>query len=114
MVGDRQTVTGRLADAHVARDHRLEDQFREVLAQYRYGAQPSGPRGLDCAKVVTPVAKQRATAQVVLPDRKKTFCFILGPELLTGRSVTKAVVNSIVLILILDYFLTRFLLYIQK
>ncbi len=30
------------------------------------------------------------------------------------RSVTKAVVNSIVMILILDYFLTRFLLYIQK
>src|SRR6266568_2787209 len=31
-----------------------------------------------------------------------------------GRSVTKAVVNSIVLILILDYFLTRFLLYFEK
>lgn len=31
-----------------------------------------------------------------------------------GRSVTKAVVNSIVLILILDYFLTRFLLYVQR
>ena len=31
-----------------------------------------------------------------------------------GRSVTKAVVNSIVSILILDYFLTRILLYIQK
>jgi phospholipid/cholesterol/gamma-HCH transport system permease protein len=31
-----------------------------------------------------------------------------------GRSVTKAVVNSIVLILILDYFLTRLLLYIQR
>jgi phospholipid/cholesterol/gamma-HCH transport system permease protein len=31
-----------------------------------------------------------------------------------GRSVTKAVVNSIVLILILDYFLTRFLFEIQK
>ena len=31
-----------------------------------------------------------------------------------GRSVTKAVVNSIVLIVILDYFLTRFLLYVQK
>ncbi|MGN6385114.1 MAG: MlaE family ABC transporter permease [Verrucomicrobiota bacterium] len=30
-----------------------------------------------------------------------------------GRSVTKAVVNSIVLILILDYFLTRFLLFIN-
>jgi phospholipid/cholesterol/gamma-HCH transport system permease protein len=36
-----------------------------------------------------------------------------GPRAI-GRSVTKAVVNSIVLILILDYFLTRFLLYIQK
>jgi phospholipid/cholesterol/gamma-HCH transport system permease protein len=31
-----------------------------------------------------------------------------------GRSVTKAVVNSIVLILILDYFLTRFLMFFQK
>ena len=30
-----------------------------------------------------------------------------------GRSVTKAVVNSIVLILILDYFLTRFLLFVD-
>jgi phospholipid/cholesterol/gamma-HCH transport system permease protein len=31
-----------------------------------------------------------------------------------GRSVTKSVVNSIVLILILDYFLTRLLLYFEK
>ena len=31
-----------------------------------------------------------------------------------GRSVTKAVVNSIVLILIFDYFVTRFLLYFEK
>jgi phospholipid/cholesterol/gamma-HCH transport system permease protein len=31
-----------------------------------------------------------------------------------GRTVTKAVVNSIVVILILDYFLTRLLMYIQK
>ncbi len=31
-----------------------------------------------------------------------------------GRSVTKAVVNSIVLILILDYFLTRFMLHFEK
>jgi phospholipid/cholesterol/gamma-HCH transport system permease protein len=30
-----------------------------------------------------------------------------------GRSVTKAVVNSIVLILILDYFVTRFLMYLE-
>ena len=31
-----------------------------------------------------------------------------------GRSVTKAVVNAIVLILILDYFVTRFLLYFER
>jgi phospholipid/cholesterol/gamma-HCH transport system permease protein len=31
-----------------------------------------------------------------------------------GRSVTKAVVNSIVLILILDYFVTRFLLFFER
>ncbi|HXG46268.1 MAG TPA: ABC transporter permease [Methylomirabilota bacterium] len=31
-----------------------------------------------------------------------------------GRSVTKAVVNSIVLILTLDYFLTRFLIYFEE
>ncbi|HTD67911.1 MAG TPA: ABC transporter permease [Candidatus Limnocylindria bacterium] len=31
-----------------------------------------------------------------------------------GRSVTKAVVNSIVLVLIFDYFLTRFLLYFEE
>ena len=31
-----------------------------------------------------------------------------------GRSVTKAVVNSIVIILILDYFVTRFMLFVQQ
>lgn len=36
-----------------------------------------------------------------------------GPRSI-GRSVTKAVVNSIVVVLILDYILTRALLYIQK
>jgi phospholipid/cholesterol/gamma-HCH transport system permease protein len=58
----------------------------------------------------------------------KSFCFALtigtvschqglvtigGPRGI-GRSVTKAVVNSIVLILILDYFLTRFLLQLEQ
>ncbi len=57
----------------------------------------------------------------------KSFCFAIiigvvschqglttigGPRGI-GRSVTKAVVNSIALILIFDYFLTRLLLYIQ-
>jgi phospholipid/cholesterol/gamma-HCH transport system permease protein len=31
-----------------------------------------------------------------------------------GRSVTKAVVNSIILILILDYFLTRMLMHLDR
>jgi phospholipid/cholesterol/gamma-HCH transport system permease protein len=30
-----------------------------------------------------------------------------------GRSVTKAVVNSVVFILIIDYFLTRMLIYLE-
>jgi len=38
----------------------------------------------------------------------------LGGPRGVGRSVTKAVVNSLVLILILDYFLTRFLLAIDR
>ncbi len=57
----------------------------------------------------------------------KTWCFAIvigvvachqglatigGPRGI-GRSVTKSVVNSIVMILILDYFLTRLLLYIE-
>jgi len=58
----------------------------------------------------------------------KTFCFAVVVGLVSchqglvtiggprgiGRSVTKAVVNSIVLILILDYFLTRLLLYFEE
>ena len=40
------------------------------------------------------------------------FQTIGGPRGI-GRSVTKAVVNSIVLILILDYYLTRFLMYFE-
>jgi phospholipid/cholesterol/gamma-HCH transport system permease protein len=58
----------------------------------------------------------------------KSYCFALvigvischqglttvgGPRGI-GRSVTKAVVNSIVVVLILDYILTRFLLYFEK
>src|SRR6266542_595617 len=58
--------------------------------------------------------------------KSEVFAVVIGPVcchqgLVTiggprgiGRSVTKAVVNSIVLILILDYFLTRFLLYFRK
>jgi phospholipid/cholesterol/gamma-HCH transport system permease protein len=64
-------------------------------------------------------------AKDVLNGVFKSFCFALaigtvcchqglqtigGPRGI-GRSVTKAVVNSIVLILLLDYFLTRWLIY---
>ncbi|MGB9601312.1 MAG: MlaE family ABC transporter permease, partial [Limisphaerales bacterium] len=41
------------------------------------------------------------------------FATIGGPRGI-GRSVTKSVVNSIVLVLILDYFITRFLIYFEK
>ncbi len=42
-------------------------------------------------KLVTPAEKNTAEAQqVILPDRKKTVCYILGPTLLTGRSIGTA------------------------
>ena len=67
-------------------------------------------------------------ARHILHGLFKAFCFAVvigtvschqglqtigGPRGI-GRSVTKAVVNSIVLILILDYFLTRFLLQFDR
>ncbi len=64
----------------------------------------------------------------VLNGLFKSFCFAVTIGLVSchqglttlggprgiGRSVTKAVVNSIVMILILDYLLTRFLMYFEK
>ncbi|HET9727808.1 MAG TPA: protein translocase subunit SecD [Acidimicrobiia bacterium] len=41
-------------------------------------------------KLVTPRAQDVADSTVVLPDRKKTACFLLGPTLMTGRGIDSA------------------------
>src|ERR1044072_3485514 len=73
------------------------------------------------------ILREMVTAKDVLNGLIKSFVFAVvigvvschqglqtigGPRGI-GRSVTKAVVNSIVLILILDYFVTRFLMYFE-
>jgi phospholipid/cholesterol/gamma-HCH transport system permease protein len=64
-------------------------------------------------EVANGVAKSFVFAVVIgVVSCHQGFQTIGGPRGI-GRSVTKAVVNSIVMILILDYFLTRFLMYFE-
>ena len=66
---------------------------------------------VDLGKVVNGLLKSFIFAVVVgVVSCHQGLQTIGGPRGI-GRSVTKAVVNSIVLILILDYFVTRFLMY---
>jgi phospholipid/cholesterol/gamma-HCH transport system permease protein len=66
---------------------------------------------VDLGKVVNGLFKSLIFAVVVgVVSCHQGLQTIGGPRGI-GRSVTKAVVNSIVLILILDYFVTRFLMY---
>src|SRR5438046_5754387 len=66
---------------------------------------------VDLGKVVNGMLKSFIFAVVVgVVSCHQGLQTIGGPRGI-GRSVTKAVVNSIVLILILDYFVTRFLMY---
>jgi phospholipid/cholesterol/gamma-HCH transport system permease protein len=66
---------------------------------------------VDLGKVVNGLLKSLIFAVVVgVVSCHQGLQTIGGPRGI-GRSVTKAVVNSIVLILILDYFVTRFLMY---
>ena len=79
-------------------------------------------------KLETPLSTHKSKVGDVFNGLFKSFVFAMAIGIISchqglstrggprgiGRSVTKAVVNSIVLILILDYYLTRFLLYIQK
>ena len=68
---------------------------------------------VDLGDVVNGVAKSFIFAIAIgLVSCQQGLDTIGGPRGI-GRSVTKAVVNSIVFILILDYFLTRILLYID-
>src|SRR5438093_1431974 len=68
---------------------------------------------VDLGKVVNGLLKSFIFAVVVgVVSCHQGLQTIGGPRGI-GRSVTKAVVNSIVLILILDYFVTRFLMYFE-
>ena len=68
---------------------------------------------LNTGKVLNGLFKSLIFAVVIgLVSCHQGLTTIGGPRGI-GRSVTKAVVNSIVLILILDYFLTRLLLYFE-
>ena len=68
---------------------------------------------VDLGKVVNGLLKSLIFAVVVGVVSCHQGLQTLGGPRGIGRSVTKAVVNSIVLILILDYFVTRFLMYFE-
>jgi phospholipid/cholesterol/gamma-HCH transport system permease protein len=69
---------------------------------------------VDLADVLNGLTKSLIFAVVIGIVSCHQGLITLGGPRGIGRSVTKAVVNSIVLILILDYFLTRFLMFFQK
>ena len=69
---------------------------------------------VDFGKVVNGLFKSFIFAVVVGVVSCHQGLHTIGGPRGIGRSVTKAVVNSIVLILILDYFVTRFLMYFGK
>jgi phospholipid/cholesterol/gamma-HCH transport system permease protein len=70
--------------------------------------------GIDLMDVVNGLVKSAAFAVVIgLVSCHQGLQTVGGPRGI-GRSVTKAVVNSIILILILDYFLTRLLMHLDR
>ena len=66
---------------------------------------------VDLAKIMNGLFKSFVFAVVIGTVSCHQGLQTIGGPRGIGRSVTKAVVNSIVLILILDYFVTRFLMY---
>ncbi len=63
--------------------------FREVIATLPYGG--SGQQTCNSGKRVTPNKDDTLVAkQVILRDRKKTVCYVLGPALLTARDIASA------------------------
>src|SRR4029079_16692227 len=49
------------------------------------------PGETSCQALIKSSAPDTDTAkQVVLPDRKRTSCYVLGPVLVTGKSVSRA------------------------
>ena len=68
---------------------------------------------VDLAKILNGLFKSFVFAVVIGTVSCHQGLQTIGGPRGIGRSVTKAVVNSIVLILILDYFVTRFLMYFE-
>ena len=69
---------------------------------------------VDLAKIMNGLFKSFVFAVVIGTVSCHQGLQTIGGPRGIGRSVTKAVVNSIVLILILDYFVTRFLMFFEK
>jgi len=69
--------------------------------------------GVDLLDVVNGLLKSGAFGVVIGVVACHQGLQTIGGPRGIGRSVTKAVVNSIILILILDYFLTRLLLHLD-
>jgi preprotein translocase subunit SecD len=51
---------------------------------------PAGQGTCMDGKLVTPRAKDKPEATVILPDRDKTVCYLLGPTVLNGKNVGSA------------------------
>lgn len=87
--------------------------FNEAIAVSFEGYFNSLRQGIEPLDVVNGLLKSFAFAVVIgVVSCHQGLSTIGGPRGI-GRSVTKAVVNSIVLILLLDYFLTRILMHLH-
>jgi len=65
--------------------------FREALGEVPYGT-TTAHTASSCngGRLVTAVAKQTPKADIVLADRQKSSCYLLGPTLLTDQDVGSA------------------------
>ncbi|HEV7526738.1 MAG TPA: hypothetical protein VGP92_17355, partial [Acidimicrobiia bacterium] len=82
------------AAPHAGRDSL---QFREVLTTTPYptGTNPGTQNACEPGGHVPPASTATEPAQIALPDRKRTACYVLGKVLLTGHDIVtaQAVVN---------------------
>jgi preprotein translocase subunit SecD len=84
---DPTNPTTTIALASISARDSLE--FRPVLGTVPYNTSPGAAAHSTCAggKVATPPNQIKATKQIVLADRKKTVCYLLGPTILTGHNI---------------------------
>ena len=73
-------------------------EFREVEAQYPWAGDPSEPTvpGAEqqpfpgCAKLIGESGTPTADKKAVLPDRKRTSCYVAGPTVVDGTGIDDA------------------------